>query len=235
MTRIPTHKELKARQRAERETHSDSAVLRVHRSLSWLERAEREKADPDARFIFLWIAFNAAYAIDSRGAALTESRTFQTFLRTLLKLDTRERIKHLIWETFSGSIRVLLENPYVFPDFWRHHNGELTANEWQANFRRARNLALVGLREDNRLLILSVVMTRLYTLRNQLIHGGATWDSQLNRDQVRDCSNLLGKLVPVIIEIMLDHPDHDWGPAIYPAVTAPVRPARNPRIPAVRS
>jgi len=82
---------------------------------------------------------------------------------------------------------------------------------------------------------LSVVMTRLYTLRNQLIHGGATWDSQLNRDQVRDCSNLLGKLVPVIIEIMLDHPDHDWGPAIYPAVTAPVRPARNPRIPAVRS
>ena len=33
-----------------------------HRAISWIGRAEACGADDDARFIFLWIAFNAAYA-----------------------------------------------------------------------------------------------------------------------------------------------------------------------------
>ena len=43
-------------------------------------------------------------------------------------------------------------------------------------------------------------------------HGGATWNGKVNRKQ------LLGKLVPVIIRLMLDHPEIDWGPACYPVV-----------------
>jgi hypothetical protein len=43
------------------------------------------------------------------------------------------------------------------------------------------------------------------------MHGGATWGSSVNRDQIRDCVNILGKLVPLVIEIMLDHPDTLWG------------------------
>jgi len=53
---------LKARHRAEREGWHANLSLRVHRALSWLERAEELAAqeDPDGEFIFLWIAFNAA-------------------------------------------------------------------------------------------------------------------------------------------------------------------------------
>lgn len=35
--------------------------LRVHRSISWIGRPE-QATDDDGRFIFLWIAFDAAYA-----------------------------------------------------------------------------------------------------------------------------------------------------------------------------
>ena len=35
--------------------------------------------------------------------------------------------------------------------------------------------------------VLSIVLSRIYTLRNQLVHGGATWDSSVNREQLRDC------------------------------------------------
>ena len=35
--------------------------LRVYRALSWLEKSE-QVSDEDSCFIFLWIAFNAAYA-----------------------------------------------------------------------------------------------------------------------------------------------------------------------------
>ena len=36
-----THAELKERQRAERDGHSEGLALRVHRALSWLDRAEQ--------------------------------------------------------------------------------------------------------------------------------------------------------------------------------------------------
>ena len=64
------------------------------------------------------------------------------------------------------------------------------------------------------------MFNRLYTLRNQLVHGGATWNSQVNRKQLRDCVRLLGKLIPVLITLMLEHPDTLWGDAVYPVVAA---------------
>ena len=66
---------------------------------------------------------------------------------------------------------------------------------------------------------LSFVFDRLYVLRNQLVHGGSTWNSAVNRDQVRDGAVILGFLMPVFVDIMMDHPDEDWGKPFYPVVT----------------
>jgi hypothetical protein len=66
--------------------------------------------------------------------------------------------------------------------------------------------------------ILSTLFDRLYVLRNQLVHGGATWNSSVNRDQVRDGTAVLGWLLPVMIDIMMDNPDYDWGKPFYPVV-----------------
>ena len=66
--------------------------------------------------------------------------------------------------------------------------------------------------------VLSIVLSRIYTLRNQLVHGGATWGSSVNRAQLRDCTHLMRKLVPLVIEIMMDHPESFWGDACYPVV-----------------
>jgi hypothetical protein len=168
--------------------------------------------------LFLLIAFNAAYAIDSHDPDMTEKRSFKTFLRTLMKLDQSGRLGHLVWQEFTSSIRLLLRNQFVFADFWRHHNGLLTAAEWERRFKSSRRAAELALAGGDTLQVLSIVLARLYVLRNQLLHGGATWNSDVNRAQVRDCANLLNKLVPIVIEIMMDHPKHDWGAATYPVV-----------------
>ena len=215
---MASHKELKARQRRERHTHSPSVSLRVHRALSWLGRAEKERADDDARFVFLWIAFNAAYATESHDPEMTEKRSFKSFLRTLIKLDTHGHLGYLIWREFPNSIRMLLKNEFVFTDFWQHHTGQLTAAEWESRFKKSRRAAELALAGGDTLQVLSIVLARLYVLRNQLMHGGATWNGSVNRHQVRDCANLLGKLVPIVIEIMMDHPEHDWGVATYPVI-----------------
>ena len=59
----PLHPDvLKEKQRRLRDGFSTPLTLRVHRSLSWLRRAQTEANDLDVRFILLWIGFNAAYA-----------------------------------------------------------------------------------------------------------------------------------------------------------------------------
>lgn len=63
---------------------------------------------------------------------------------------------------------------------------------------------------------MGIALNRIYTLRNQLMHGGAAWNSFVNRDQLRDCVALMEKLVPAIVTIMMDHPDTRWGDACYP-------------------
>ena len=55
-------------------------------------------------------------------------------------------------------------------------------------------------------------------LRNQLIHGGATWNSSVNRSQVKDGAALLGVLLPIFIDILMDNPGNDWGRPYYPVV-----------------
>ena len=66
--------------------------------------------------------------------------------------------------------------------------------------------------------VLTLVFDRLYVLRNQLVHGGSTWNSIVNRDQVRDGAAILSFLVPVFADVMMDNPDEEWGRPFYPVV-----------------
>lgn len=209
---------LKARQRAERETHSEGLALRVHRALSWLNRAE-QCDDDDGRFIFLWVSFNAAYAQQfSLEEQSPENQKVEAFITKLIALDSGSRLYELLWSTFPGTLRVLLDNHYVFQPFW-DAKGRGDDALWKAAFAEANRAARSALGRGDTATVLSVVLKRLYTLRNQLVHGGATWNSQVNREQLRDCTRLMGELMPLIIEVMMDHPDTLWGDAVYPVVT----------------
>jgi hypothetical protein len=214
--------QLKARHRSEREGYHANLSLRVHRALSWLNRAEQlgQQSDIDGQFIFLWIAFNAAYATDiDEKYREPEQQTFRGFLEKLTELDAgNKRFEALVWQEFPKSIRVLLDNQYVFQDFWKFQNGSLPEAAFRTSFAAANRAAHVALGKRDTVTVLSIVLSRIYTLRNQVLHGGATWGSSVNREQLRDCVNLMGKLVPLVIEIMMDHPGTLWGDACYPVV-----------------
>ncbi|EWH07475.1 hypothetical protein AT00_02940 [Pseudoalteromonas lipolytica SCSIO 04301] len=209
---------LKSKQREIRKEFSDNLGLRVHRALSWLEKSEHCDEDQDSQFIFLWIAFNAAYAQDTEVLRHTESEAFSLFIAKLVELDESNKLYNLIWAEFSSSVRVLLDNQYVYQPFWDYQNGKLTEQEWKERFAKAKvaaNNALSSKRTD---LLVAIILQRLYTLRNQLIHGGATWQSSANRSQIRDGVAFLSKLVPIIVDIMMDNPQVLWGSANYPVV-----------------
>ena len=133
-------------------------------------------------------------------------------------MDGESRIYLAIWDRFSQEIRLLLDNKFVFAPFWRHQAREFGGAGWEISFDSAKKAANRALAEKNTAVVLSILFDRLYVLRNQVIHGGATWDSSANRNQVRDGAALLGCLLPVFIDLMMDHPDAEWAMPMYPVV-----------------
>jgi hypothetical protein len=72
--------------------------------------------------------------------------------------------------------------------------------------------------EQQTSLLLSIVLDRLHVLRNQLVHGGATWNGSANRHQVRDGARIMGVLVPAVILLMMEDGVVDFGEIAYPQV-----------------
>lgn len=214
---MPTAAELKDRHRQIREQEPDALRLRIHRALSWLIRSEQEHDDPDLRFVLQWIALNAAYAREF-GREETERTRAKAFLDTLVTLDTQKRLHQALFQQFTGPIRTLIDNKFTFEPFWTAMRTHDASNRWEEGFANSKKAAFAAVMQGDTTKVLGIVFDRLYVLRNQLVHGGATWNSQVNRAQLADAVAILGTLVPLIVSVMMDHPDQDYGDALYPVV-----------------
>jgi hypothetical protein len=220
MNDVIDHATLKAKQRAIRDGFPETMGLRVHRAISWVGRAEDCGDDHDARFIFLWVAFNAAYADERefQSVAPGERAAFAGYFERLVALDSEKRIYNAIWQRFSGPVKMLLDNRYVFNPFWQYHNGIGGFENWEEKFRSSSQSFNQAFQAGDTAKVLSFVFDRLYVLRNQLVHGGSTWNSGVNRAQVHDGAAILGFLMPVFVDLMMDNPEHNWGRPFYPVI-----------------
>lgn len=209
---------------------------RMRRAYTWLERSEREGTEDIERFVFLWIAFNAAYGdesalrefVEGGEARETESNRFRTFLGHILKQDEAGVLERIVWDEFPGPIRVLLSNRYVYRPFWLAVWGSDRGGDWRRRFEGSTKVALEALSSRDVSTVLSVVFDRLYALRNQIFHGGTTYPSGFGRDQIRDGSRIMASLVPAILDIMRHEIDGNpgselWGKVAFPRIEAEPR------------
>ena len=209
---------------------------RMRRAYTWLERSEREGTEDIERFVFLWIAFNAAYGdesalrefVEGGEARKTEPNRFGTFLGHIVKQDEAGVLERIVWDEFPGPIRVLLSNRYVYRPFWLAVWDSDRRGDWRRRFEGSKKVALKALSSRDVSTVLSVVFDRLYALRNQIFHGGATYPSGFGRDQIRDGSRIMASLVPAILDIMrheIDgNPDSElWGKVAFPRFEAEPR------------
>ncbi len=210
--------ELKKYHAKYKNTEPISYNLRIHRSLSWLSKAEQEN-DLDVKFILLWISFNAAYAqrINSK-ANITEKKVFYSFVSTIVFYDKDKLIDDYLWKSYSGPIRLLLKNKYIFDKFWLYQEGEISDDVYKEFFEKANKEAIKALETQDTTTILAILLRRIWTLRNQILHGGSTWNSKINRSQINDATRILSHLVPIILEIMISNPSIKWPEGIYPPV-----------------
>ncbi len=208
---------------------------RMRRAWSWLERSkeaahrrENEANEEEIsgsyyeEFIFLWIAFNAAYGYDMPDEDASERKKFNNFLREIIKRDEKRTIYDILWNTYSGPIRVLLNKKYAFKQFWEWVRGNHDES-WNRIFYYDRKGAERKLMNGDVHGVLSIVFDRLYVLRNQILHGGATFAKGWGRGHVKDGSRIMAALAPAIFAIMEEdirkNPDCDvWGKVAYPRV-----------------
>ena len=133
--------------------------------------------------------------------------------------DVERRIYRALWQRFSGPVPLLLENRFVFNPFWQYHNGIDGFEDWEDRFKASALSFALSFQAGDTPRVLSFVFNRLYVLRNQLVHCAATWNSGVNRAQVRDGAAILGFLLPLFVDLMMDNPDGDWGRSFCPGVT----------------
>ena len=187
----------------------------MRRAKSWLERAKKEAHDPDAAFVFYWIAFDAIYGTNySEGGDNTARELYNDFFRRVLSVDRDNRIRDTVWSNFSDSVRLLLDNKYVYWRFWQNvFSGGRDYKNWKTTFEEDKDRGLTTLANNNTKGALNIIFDRLYVVRNQIIHGGATWGAGRNREQVRDGARIMALLVPVFVELIESNPkDINWDP-----------------------
>lgn len=218
-TAPPTHVQLKKRfkelQAATNNVYQNWQV-RVHRSLSWMKRAEELPEElVDVQFVLYWIALNALYGKwdNYRNAPAADDDSRKRFVQKLIELDFH-RIGQLLGE-IKPLLKPVLGNHFLARGFWANPDGPRAAHEGrQDQFHLDGNL-----KQQSYERVLSQIFDRLYVLRCQIMHGAATSGSALNRKTLRECSCLLQQLVPAIITIVMERAcNDDWPDLCYPPI-----------------
>lgn len=193
---------------------NDNWAIRLHRSLSWAQRAEQLPPEhPEARLLYWWIALNCLYSRwnAERNAPGQDAAARKAFLDCICRMD-EAMIGQALRKT-RPLINRILDNPFLSDVFWRNPDdpaskGRATAdaNHLEKNLKRRQWFVL-----------LDQVMQRIVVLRGQIVHGAASFGSRLNRTSVRDALRWLEMIVPVIQLIMIDHGRHKpWPELCYP-------------------
>jgi hypothetical protein len=217
---------------AETEQRNQNWQIRVHRALSWFERAIYTDAEeqPDGRLLYGWISFNALYGRWDREAGFPapDMAAWRDFLKIVLQQDANGKMAESL-QRLREPILQLIENKFVDLRFWQNP-------EQPGNLRRRYHEALSLFVERRWLSLAGLALERVYVVRGQLVHGAATRGSELNRATLRQSRDVLEGLMLPILEIVIEHVCHDdWPPLCYPPIyedtnklVSPV-PARRPR------
>ena len=206
-----------------KEPSEKAFAVRIKRAMSWLIRAENEVGDVDAKVIFLWIAFNALYGNDrNQTKESKEQKDQKSFLKEIVKIDNGNI--HEAIKSCSDEYTNIMTNRYICKEYWnqirfelsnskirRGQEGEIDGDmekEWgkkDIGYGEIAEKFLKGSGHDEKELFdrLDDLFKRLYELRNQVIHGNAAWNKEINRDQVENGCKVLETLIPVFVELIL--------------------------------
>ena len=193
---------------------------RVARMRAWIDVAEAMPASDDnahVRFVFYWIAYEAAY---------------QTYKAERPSPHTSERkaFHHrATWHDGSGlqetlsenreSIVRLLELRQAERSFWYQEGQQPTSDaKWDSGFRDRVKAAVNRLDNLETEHTLNDLFEKLSIVRHQIVHGGSAGIQSRGLSQVLWGARLLAALIPRFLDSISANIEEDWGSPPFPRV-----------------
>lgn len=215
---------------------------RLSRAKSWLLAAsnlEREKKpeeiDQHTVFIFRYIAFNSLYGRwkleGTEKLAWKQRDRFFDNLLTLHSADQKRKgTKELILRDALAACRShwlrLIEDEFLDKEgYWyvqEHKQG------FKGKYQSQKFTALRRLNQQEYKALLHSIFSRVWVLRNQIMHGGATFGpASFGWESVKNVNPVLRILVPAFSRLMEEYPDSvTWPPIPFPRIRSEQHPKR---------
>ena len=194
---------------------------RVARMTAWIERAaaERPATDDNAhvRFIFYWIAYEAAYQTYKAKGPSSHTLEREVFHHRATWHDGN-RLQEILRQHRESTVK-LLELRQVERKFWYQENQRATSDaEWDSGFQKrvqdAKN-HLYNLETEH---TLNDLFGNLSIVRHQIVHGGSAGIQSRGLSQVLWGAELLAALIPRFCASIEFNIEEDWGSPPFPRV-----------------
>jgi len=194
----------------------EATNTRMHRAFSWLACVEQmgDNVEYDLTIVAQWTAFNALYGQwdEARKEPVADRECWQVFIERVLELDSDGQIQAIL-QQHRPLAMTIFQDKYLSKYFWQDPDAN------QDYGRRGRFKAQGWYAEERWAYILEQLLSRIYLLRCQVVHGAATYGGRLNREALRHCSTMMGHLLRGLLVVIIDHgADEDWGIMCYPPV-----------------
>ena len=209
----------------------DRNERRIARMSTWISLAKAEaisgEKEAHIRFLFYWIAYEAAYHMnetgESKGGHEKERREFHLRLAS----HDRGRLQRILSAQRTNVVGIL-KLRQAHPSFWKRWDedeGVETIKEWESVFwNRVQKMVEhleVAVRSGIKWKIagtLNDLFENLSVVRNQIVHGGSAGPDSRGRTQVILGAKLLSAFVPCFHESIKDNHSEDWGEPPFPHV-----------------
>lgn len=192
---------------------SQGRLDRLRRALSWVVAAERYRVDIDIAFICHWIAVNSLFGglsgrppdegSERRRYRLPNGEEVEddisAFIKRFLRLD-RSRVilgavRSLSWQE---TLAPLVGDKWTFGPYWK----EGLSSNVETRLSKRKRAARDALRTENLEVLLHILLMRTQDLRNQIVHGAASYYVSQNRESIRPALAVLAALVPAFITVI---------------------------------
>ncbi len=200
-SRMPSAEELshavvqvKKVQKHQADPRLQSYYDRLQRAASWLAKARKISRDPEATFMFSWVALNALSAVRAEvfetqwwkeeGRArpkFVEQQNGQNdrlvlewFLWRASGLDVDCKLLRGVIEDRWNDVQTIIQTKYLLPAYWKWSAKDLK-HVLERDEKTVK--AAIGLEGNQKMIycaLCQIIIWRLRTLRNQIFHGCAT-------------------------------------------------------------
>lgn len=218
---------------SEKQEDNQRRICRVN---AWVRDAEAVPCrNEHIRFLFYWIAYEAAYKQEREKKSEEERKDFHK--RVARRPETRKLVLQSLRE-HEIDIIALLQLRQADRSFWtkpnqlEYSNGQklkdFKGQDWEKWFKKKAEESverLGGKVLENSVEAVTETLDDLFlklgTVRNQIVHGGSAGEDSYGRTQVTLGLKLLAALIPIFRDCIDASISQDWGKPPFPRVGSP--------------